>query len=54
LQRWSNDRRERRGELIAVAAYFRAERRQFHNGSPEDDWLQAEAEIDRQLTAGNP
>ena len=43
-----------RHERIAIAAYFRAERRQFQNGSPEDDWLQAEAEIDRQLTAGNP
>ncbi len=43
-----------RHELIAIAAYFIAERRQFQNGSPEDDWLQAEAEIDRQLIAGNP
>ena len=39
-----------RHELIAVAAYFLAERRQFRDGSPEDDWLQAEAEIDRQLS----
>ena len=43
-----------REELIAVAAYFIAERRQFQNGSPEDDWLQAEAEIERQLAAANP
>jgi hypothetical protein len=43
-----------RHELIAIAAYFLAERRQFQNGSPEDDWLQAEAEIDRRLIAGNP
>src|SRR5262245_49887618 len=42
-----------RHELIAIARYLRAERRQFQNGSPQDDWLQAEAEIDRQLTTGN-
>jgi Protein of unknown function (DUF2934) len=42
---------QRRHELIAMAAYLRAERRQFQNGSPEEDWLQAEAEIDRQLRA---
>jgi DUF2934 family protein len=38
-----------RHHLIAVAAYLRAERRRFMNGSPEDDWMQAEAEIDRRL-----
>lgn len=38
-----------RHQLIATAAYLRAERRQFQNGTPEDDWLEAEAEIDRQL-----
>ena len=42
----------RRRHLIAVAAYLRAEQRQFQNGSPEDDWLQAEAEIDYQLANG--
>jgi hypothetical protein len=36
---------ERRG-LIAEAAYLRAERRGFANGSETDDWLAAEAEID--------
>lgn len=34
----------RRHDLIAVAAYLLAERRRFMNGSPEDDWMQAEAE----------
>lgn len=31
-------------EMIAVAAYFRAEHRSFAPGSEMDDWLQAEAE----------
>lgn len=35
-----------RQERIAVAAYFRAERRGFANGDPVEDWLAAEAEID--------
>jgi hypothetical protein len=33
-------------EMIAVSAYFRAERRGFADGSPDDDWLQAEREVD--------
>jgi prefoldin subunit 5 len=37
--------------MIAEAAYFRAEHRGFQGGDPLDDWLQAEAEIDR-MTAG--
>lgn len=36
-------------EMIAIAAYHRAERRSFSGGSPEQDWLEAEAEIDRSL-----
>ena len=32
--------------MIAMAAYYRAEKRGFTGGSQEDDWLQAEAEID--------
>ena len=44
----------RRRELIALSAYLRAERRHFRNGSPEDDWLQAEAEIDYQLSRRRP
>ena len=38
-----------RWEMIAIAAYRRAERRGFSGGSPEQDWLDAEAEIDREL-----
>jgi hypothetical protein len=36
-------------EMIAIAAYHRAERRSFSGGSPEQDWLEAEAEIDQSL-----
>lgn len=34
---------------IAEAAYYIAERRGFGNGSADDDWCRAEAEIDRLL-----
>ncbi len=40
---------EERQRLIAQAAYFRAERRGFTGGSPDRDWLEAEAEIDAML-----
>ena len=36
---------DERRRLIAEAAYYRALRRGFTNGSPESDWLEAEAEI---------
>lgn len=36
---------EERHYWIAVAAYFRAERRGFAVGHELDDWLQAETEI---------
>lgn len=36
-------------EMIAVAAYFRAERRGFAPGGAQQDWLLAEADIDRLL-----
>lgn len=36
-----------RREMIAVAAYYRAEHRGFAAGDPAADWLEAEAEIDR-------
>lgn len=42
-----------REQWIAEAAYFIAERRGFHGGSPEDDWFRAEVEID-QMLAGPP
>lgn len=38
---------EERHRMIAEAAYFRAEARGFRGGDPVEDWLQAEAEIDR-------
>jgi len=40
-----------RDEMIAVAAYFRAERRGFAPGDSKADWLAAEAEIDRLLAS---
>jgi hypothetical protein len=41
--------REDRQSLIAKAAYFRAERRHFQPGHEMEDWLAAEAEVDRRL-----
>ena len=38
-----------REQMIAVAAYFRAEHRGFLGGDPNTDWLEAEAEIDHVL-----
>lgn len=42
---------EERHGIIAEAAYYRAERRNFCGGQEESlrDWLDAEAEIDRLL-----
>ena len=40
-----------RQEMISVAAYYRAERRGFAPGEAEQDWLQAEVEIDQLLAA---
>ena len=37
---------EDRYEMIAIAAYCRAERRGFNGGDAMQDWLEAEAEID--------
>lgn len=37
---------EERQQMIAEAAYFRAQHRGFTGGSPEHDWLEAEREID--------
>lgn len=42
-------REEERRQLIARAAYFRAERRDFRPGYELEDWLAAEAEVDQQL-----
>jgi len=38
-----------RGRMVAVAAYFRAERRGFVPSAELEDWLQAEAEVDAML-----
>jgi hypothetical protein len=40
---------EDRQSLVAKAAYFRAERRRFQPGHELEDWLAAEAEVDRRL-----
>jgi DUF2934 family protein len=40
---------EDRQSMIAKAAYLRAERRNFAPGHELEDWLAAEAEVDRQL-----
>jgi Zn finger protein HypA/HybF involved in hydrogenase expression len=42
---------EERHRMIAEAAYFRAERREFQGGDSVQDWLAAEAEIDKLLEA---
>jgi Protein of unknown function (DUF2934) len=43
---------EERRAMIARAAYFRAERRQFMPGHEVEDWMAAEAEVDRELAKG--
>lgn len=40
---------EQRYQMIAEAAYFRAEKRGFSGGNKAQDWIEAEAEIDRKL-----
>ena len=40
---------EERHRMIAEAAYYRAEHRGFAGGNVEDDWFQAEREIDHGL-----
>jgi hypothetical protein len=40
---------EERRQLIAEAAYYRAERRGFRCRCSEHDWFDAEAEVDRVL-----
>lgn len=42
---------DRRRGMIAEAAYLRAERRGFAPGGEHEDWLAAEAEVDRLLSA---
>lgn len=42
---------EQRYRMICDAAYFRAEQRGFIGGSVEQDWREAEIEIDQKLCA---
>jgi len=41
---------EERWRMVAEAAYLRAEQRGFSGGNPTDDWLAAEAEVDKYLS----
>lgn len=43
---------EQRRNYIEVAAYYIAARRDFAPGDPLQDWVEAEAEIDRLLAEG--
>jgi hypothetical protein len=43
--------RAEREQMVAVAAYYLAERRGFAPGSELADWQRAERQIDRMLTA---
>ena len=43
-----------RYRMIAEAAYLRAERRGFSGGDPEQDWVEAEREVDEALLHGMP
>lgn len=40
---------EERRRMIAEAAYYRAQHRSLGEGSPDRDWIEAEAEIDALL-----
>ena len=42
-------RAKSRAALIAEVAYFKAQSRGFEPGHEEEDWLAAEAEVDKQL-----
>jgi hypothetical protein len=44
---------EQRRELIAVAAYYWAERRNFQPGHEDEDWRAAEVQIDRMGAAAS-
>lgn len=43
---------EQRRNYVEIAAYYIAERRGFAPGDPLQDWIEAEAEIDRLLAGG--
>lgn len=44
---------EQRNHYVAVAAFYIAERRGFTLGDPVNDWLAAEAEVDRLIGSGH-
>jgi hypothetical protein len=44
---------EQRARYVEVAAFYIAERRGFAAGNPTDDWLAAEAEVDRLIASGH-
>ena len=43
---------ELRHQMIAEAAYYLAEKRNFRGGDPVNDWLEAETIIDQALLSG--
>ena len=43
-----------RYNMIAEAAYYRAEKRGFQNGDPIEDWLTAEEDIKEKLSQPAP
>jgi len=43
---------EKHQNMIALAAYYRAEQRGFLEGDPVADWLEAEAEIEQLIQTG--
>lgn len=49
LPRLSDEERRAR---IAELAYYNAERRGFQNGTEEEDWLEAERQLDSQAAGG--
>ena len=44
---------EQRNNYVEVAAFYIAERRGFASANPADDWIAAEAEIDRLIATGH-
>lgn len=40
-------------DMVATAAYFRAEARGFEGDAAEDDWYEAEAELRERFSAGD-
>lgn len=43
---------DQRHQLIELAAYYISERRDFGAASSDEDWLQAEQEVDAMIAAG--